>query len=202
MDIIKKLSQIDINDLRNIDIHQIKDAILKRPDVLVNILLIVLSLSGIIFLYTSKTQALKTMKSQINEKRSKIDIVKTQKVLEKEFKEFTEQYPKPLSSDKMIDRISELALSNNLQITSISPAVGKSNAFLEHTTVRFEITASDFNNMMLFMKDIEQSAYLLRVEDWRGNMEERISQPKTAEETAKIEKSIVAQIEIGTIKLK
>ena len=203
MNLLKDLSQIDIKDLKNINLNQLRDNIQKRPEVLINILLIVAALFVIIYMFTAQQNKLKRLKNAVALMKEKLEVVKSLETAQQANGEFIKAFPQTIPSDRLVDKISDFAEAHNVQVVSFLPAKQKSNDILEYTTVTLTVSSSEYQDIVLFIKDIEESPYAWKVERWKGGLQQRTSGKRRdlqAVETS--ENIIMAQIDIGSIKIK
>ena len=198
MNIIKQLSSFDVKDLKNIDIKQARELLQSRPDIFINILLIGLTLFATIQIYSWHANQLNKTNDEITLSKEKLDVVAQQKKIRGEYDQFVNIFPPSIPTDQLINKLSELALKNKVQILSFSPAEAKGNNYFELTTVKFNISAEDYNDMLSFIQDIENSTYSIRVGKWSGKSDYDYSQQNDIE----IKKPFDVTIEIESIKLK
>jgi len=214
MDLIKTLNSISVDDIKNIDWGSVKDRLLSKPGLMINIFLIVVT---VIIVFTSiSKQAITTndFKSQISGMKLKIDALDKYKIVQKAYKEKTDNIPESISTDQLIETLSDFAIKWNVQILSFSPAKEKSNNFADITNVKINISSEEYANILLFMYDIENSPYMIRVGKLSGSYVEKvINAPRSRnrrglfmaqqnQSDAKIEKSIEATVEIESVKFK
>ncbi len=198
MNIIKQLSEIKLEDLKSLDAAQIKERILSRPDLLVTVVLIGLTIYAGIFIYSGKKLKYELLKNEEKKLQEKMQIVDGIKTAEAKFKNFTDNFSKAIPSDQLVDKLSEFAVNRNVQILSFSPAEEKQNDYAKLTSVRLNITSESYENVVLFIKDIESAPYALRVDKWSGSMTTNTDQKKKDDQ---VENIINANLEIGAIKL-
>lgn len=193
---IKDLANIDINDLKNIDLNDIKLRILSRPDILIDIILIGITIYVTIFIYSGNELKKVSLNKNIKEMEEKLNVVVDLKSANETYKKFKEDFPESLTSEQIVDRISVFGVNNNIQIQSFSPAKEQKSKYITLTTVQINVVAANYENIISFMKDIETAPYALRVESWNGSMASQGRRETTASND-----SINADIMIGSIKL-
>ena len=199
---LKSLSQIDIKNLQNIDFGKLKDQIQKRPDILVNILLIPITLFAIIYIYTGQQKKANSLRYKITELKQKVDAVKHRDDTQKEYDEFVKKFPESLPGDKLIDKLSDLAVSYNVQVSSFSPTKEKTAGSVKITSVTINIVADSYADIVQFVKAIESSAYTLRISKWYAILDERrtILRNQQTEETPVTTLNVELEIESLEIK--
>ena len=208
---IKNLEKIDPKNLKNINIAQIKEWIQKYPEIFINILLIPLTLFAIIYISSGQQKEAQRLKNTVTEMKSKADVVARLGQVQKEYDEFIKKFPQSIETDRLIDKISEFAVTHNVQITSYTPAKQKTSGLVELTTISINISGNNYNDIVAFIKDIEESPYTLKVEKWYGSLlEERrggLSEERRGgnRNQAPLEPStmlMTAELEINSLKIK
>lgn len=197
--IVSKLREINIKDLQNIDARQVAQLLQQRVDVLLNIVLILATTIVLVLVsrgYGKKAQLLTWEAQQIQER---LDAIKDSERLQGEYGTFMRSFPKVILTGQLINKLSEFAAYRHVQILSFSPIKEKSDEYIKVATVQINAAADTYENMILFMKDIEESPYALRVEQWSAKMKEQ----KSKEGEVEIRKEIVeAKMDIASLKLK
>lgn len=130
----------------------------------------------------------------------KLGIIKKQKNLKGSIDDLISKAPQAAAPEKIIKTITDTAGKYHLQISSLSPARTVAHEETELTSVEIDLTSKDYKSIILFIKDIENSPYALRVLQWHGRMEEGRSGIKQTADT-NIENTFIAQVEIGAIKI-
>ena len=200
---IKNLIKIDPKNFKNINITQIKEALQKHPEIFVNILLIPLTLFAIIYLYSGRQKEAQKLRNTIVEMRGKADVVARLGQTQKEYDEFIKKFPQSIESDRLIDKISEFAVTHNVQITSYTPAKQKTSGLVELTSISINISSNNYDDIVAFIKDIEESPYTLKVEKWYGSLsEERRGGDRNPAKFEIPTILITAELEISSLKIK
>ena len=192
---IKDLTLINIEDLKNIDIEQLKQTLKSRPDLVIIIAMTLLTIFGLAGIFNYYHGTSNQLKMKIKALEGKQTTLKEQKEFQDEYNVLIKNFPKSLPSIQIIDKISELANKRGIKILSFSPAKEKDQELWSVTSHSINISSNDFKNIVLFINDIENSDYLLRVEKWSA----KISQQKSGESRDYL---MDAQVDIGSITLK
>ncbi|HQP10199.1 MAG TPA: type 4a pilus biogenesis protein PilO [Candidatus Omnitrophota bacterium] len=207
---LKDLNNIDIKDLQNIDWNDIKDRLMSQPHLIVNILLAIITV--FVLFSTSKKLAVsaKQLKTEQASLKTKLAALEQFNAVKKENKDFLEKMPQAITDDQLIETFSEFAFQRNVQIISFSPAQKKSNSLLTLTSIELNIVSENYENIILFIHDIENSPYAIRIGQWSGKSikQGEISQgqsrnanrPDDAEEETK--EYIQATVKIESMELK
>ncbi len=202
-DKIKKLADslrnFNIGDLQNIDARQIVEMLRQRFDIVLNIFLIlvtVLTISGIVAGYRKRSQA---MTWEIKQMQERLGVVKESQGLKGEYAEFLKHFPKSILTDQLINKLSEFAVYRQVQIVSFSPLKEKGDDYIAVAGVQLNIVSANYKNIILFMRDVEDAPYSVRVDRWSAKMKDR----KNTEGMSEIKKQTVeASMEISSIRLK
>ena len=200
---IKNLLKIDPKNIKAINVAQIKETMQKHPEIFINILLIPLTLFAIIYVYSGQRKEAQRLKDVITELKSKTGVVTRLGQTQKEYDEWVKKFPQTIAGDRLIDKISEFAVTHSVQITSYTPAKQKASGLIEQTTISINISSNNYDDIVAFVKDIEESPYTLKVEKWFGSLaEERRSGGRNVPATVSPTILITAELEISSLKIK
>ena len=199
------LSELKDLDLKNLDLDQIKENLLQRKDLLINIGLVVVTVILCLFIFNKNRSAAATVHAKFVNMQGKTDVIaKHQQSLDK-VKAFKEQFPAALNENDIVDLVTNSAVKNKVQILSYSPAQEASAGLYDRLTMQFIFTVTEYADMIRFIYDIERTPGALRVESWTGTVENaNFLAPRgrpntnTTEETTK---RFNAQIIVTVIKL-
>jgi len=167
---LKDLSNIDINDLKNIDIRGVQNNIRNRPDIVINVLLIVVTILASIFIYTKQKTEAKKLKNDIEKSEKKLAAVKLRNKIEEEHDTFLSTFPESLNVDEFITMISDYAVNRNIQIQSFSPTKRSNYQFSWVESTSVSISAENYKDIVLFVQDIENSEHNVRIAIWNGTL--------------------------------
>lgn len=192
-------------NLRGISFDQVKDFFLTRSFIFLNLLWIGLTIMAAVYIYQGHQRAAQSNTVQMTELKEKQKVVSEYKTIKKEYDDFIKNFPESIPSDQLISKLSSFAVKNGVQILSFSPTEKKSTEYTESASVNLNIGAANYQNIIQFIKDIETSKYVVRIENWSGKISEKNLQRKSqmsAQTTSSGENSIEANIQIISIKLK
>jgi len=198
-EIIEKLKNIDVDDIKNIDVQKIKEYFLSRPDIYINILMICLTIFIMVKVHTKSYADSKILKTELSEKKEKLNVLRQTEAIQNEYNEFFANFPAAVSSNQLIDNISILALKRDIQIKSFSPAQEIADQYLMLTSMKFNISSSSYANIILFLRDLENSQKGIRLEKF--NAQTSLSHIKRSTQDVR-EDVIEANIEIASFRLK
>lgn len=168
MSLIKKLNNISVDDLKNIDFGRTKEWLQSQPGLIINSLLIIVTIVIVFSSYNKSQESTKLLRKERTQQQEKLKALKSFNALEKQYKSFAKNIPQTIDEDELITVLSEFAIARKVRILSFSPAREDSNNFIKVTSVELNITSEDYANILLFMHDIESSSYLIRIGKWFG----------------------------------
>lgn len=200
-EIVERLKAIDLKELRNIDASQIKDVLRRRPDVIINTVLIVVALAATLNAVKGYGRKSQTLDWEIKKMKERVDALGESKRLQKEYDAFMRDFPQSILTDQLISKLSEFAANRRVQIISFSPEKERGDEYIKVAKVRIDVITDHYRDLVLFMKDIEDAPYTMRVEKWAGKMKEEIPL-KRGKGSAGVKEIVGASIEIGSIELK
>ena len=198
---IEKLNSMNISELKNIDIGKLKEILRHSPKIIANLVMIAASIFAVITLFNRSALNEKKFKANTVKYEEKLKAVKNQENIKQQLDNFTTSFPKSVGGSQLIDKFSELASSRNVHILSFSPTNEKSNNFLHQITVDLSIESNDYKNIILFVKDIEDFPFALRLEKFSARLSDAFNQNRQPKEK-KEEISITAEIEVSSLKIK
>ena len=207
---LKNLNKITLDDLKNIDWARVKGYLQSRPDLAINILLVVITFVVMVTSFQKYINARKSSESEIALLKKKQTVLDKLTHTQKQYDRFIKDVQTVITGDQLIEILSKLALQRDIQILSFSPAKTKSNKFVNLTSVEVNIASENYTNIVLFVNDIESALYSIRIEKWSG-MSQSPNSPHTGRsrrfhrQTATISKQnehIEATIKIKSVELK
>jgi len=197
---LKDLSQIDINDLKNIDVKKIVDVVKSRPDILIIAALIILTLILVIHNFSSNKIKSKKLKKSIKQAEEKLKVTDLNRSLHSQYNDFVDQFPDTLTDDQMINKLADFALAHDVRIQTFSPANERNYNNWVLTSIKLKISSQNYQNTVAFIKSIETAPYAIRIEKWSGGLGAGKRDRRNAAALSK--DSTYANIEIGSLRLK
>ncbi len=181
---LKKLNDIDIKDiersLKNIDMKTLQDDLIKRKDIVFDIILIFATFFGAQFLWTNTQRSISQIKQEIShleEKNQTILILENNK---QEINEFMNNFPQGFPSfTAVIDRVSVLADEANVTIASFKPKTPDENELFTIYQVEFSMTTPQYQDITKLIKKIEESEQNMRIDTWSAKTEQQRGQEET-----------------------
>jgi len=202
----KELKNINFSKLREIDVATIKQELIERPDLAINLVLICLTLGVAVYSFTSYKNLSKSYAAEIIELKKKLEVLEEKNKNQSIYDQFIKSFPENIPKDLMIGQLSDLATRSNIRIISVSPANSKEDEFMKLTSVNLQVEAKTYEDLILFMFDIEHSLYSLRIDKWSNKHKSQVFNPgemnNAIEEQNQTEIDIEVILEIGSIELK
>ncbi|MFH1359593.1 MAG: hypothetical protein ABIJ41_00970 [Candidatus Omnitrophota bacterium] len=162
----KDLSEYDI---KSIDWAKLRSKAFNRKDILANIGLV------IVFLFISgrivgdRNVKASELAKEVEDLEVKSKTVDALELSKKSKNDFFQSLPKGYGNlNDVVDRINELAINHNIQISSYAPSASTSFDQYATLSVRFDIVADTYEDTGFFAKDIENSKGNLRVDAWEA----------------------------------
>ena len=197
--ILNKLKATDIKDLR-FQKERLKDFNFTQPfPVIITALFIfTLFLSFQIFHRLSAKTA--DIASQLPALREKISLLKENKELTDEESKLKESFPPTMNADQVLNMVYALASKYHAQILAVSPAKATSFNEIVKSSFSIDVSSSDYRNLVLFIRDMEQTSYAIRIQKWLGRLENQRTHKISNQ--SNVEDTIVAKMEIEALELK
>ncbi len=171
---IAKLKSIDINELgslvQNINWLGVKDRLQSKPHILINIALVIITIIATVSTYSSYKGQSTQLKQQFPLLEEKLSVIKEKDSLQSKYDNIINNLPQSLSGDQLVDKLSELAIHNKVQIISLPETKTSTHNFYESVAAEIDVSAEHYQDVVNFVKDIEESPYFLRVTKWSGSL--------------------------------
>lgn len=158
-DFLKKLNQIDIKDLLKLDYTQLLKRSKEKPEIVVNIILICLTLVICTRTFTGQRAETAKARDEIPVFTKKIDALKKHNIAEKKLEDFIENIPKKISSLKFTDLITDLAVSRDIKINTFSPVTEKTQKLYTTLTTNMNVTIKNYATLWSFINALEKSPH-------------------------------------------
>jgi hypothetical protein len=195
-EIINILKKTKTSDLKDIDIGKLQSVFWGQPRNVIFALMIVITSIISWKIYNHNIRQSQVLAEDIPSLNKKLEVVKKQETIKKEISDLIKSAPAAMTSDEMIDFITETSGKMGLQIISLSPAKVTKDETAESTNIEFDISSDDYKAIVLFVKEIEKSDHALKVQRWEGRMEDNISRSKNSDRSVS---NFIAKIEIASV---
>ena len=162
-----KKSNLQI-DLNNIDINQLVQIVNEYQNTAIKVVLVVgaLIIAGVMFNdYHGKDLKLR---ARMSEMQQKLDVIASHQAADKSLNDFKASFPKGIEEEKIITQITAFATAHHVTISSLAPFGSQDMGLYDVIKVTLTGVASDYKAMVLFLRDMEMSSYLFRLDSWSG----------------------------------
>ena len=191
---IPDLSKIDIKD---VDFTKLKDQLLERKPLLVQIGVVIASLVMIFSIFSKGREQTGSLNSQMSKMRSKTDAIAEYKKVQNDIDTFLKEVPLALSEDQIIPLVTDLADKHDVKIITFSPAKVEEKKNASTTILQFSLEAKDYKDMVRFIADIEHGKNLLQVKTCTAQ-----AQVKPARDQRSPEVTIPFRVDVASVKVK
>jgi len=175
---ISDLNKIKIEDFKNIDWELAKDRLLNNPTLIICIAAGIITAATTSYAYRSYQSVALTQKTEVNALLQKVKALDSFEAVQKQYAEFVANVPETISENEMIELLSKIALTRDVQIMSFSPTRRKSNSNINVTKVDITIASESYIDTIQFMRDIEKAPYSIRIGGWSGILKMPSSAPQ------------------------
>ncbi len=170
---LKKLQDIDAKDIpdliKSIDFNVIIHILKTQPEILIKTIAIIATTIFVIYTIPSKSLEKKQLKAKGITLQKVLEAKNEQDKLQKKLLSLRNKFPKSLPSNEIITYLSQTAEKRNLQVESVSPAQKSKKDLYEELTMNITISSNEINheykNIALFINDIENSNYALKLDE-------------------------------------
>lgn len=156
-------------DLKNIDVNQLVSILSEHQVTLINLGLIIGSLLLVGGMFNDNRVKAQGIRLQMSQVQDKLVAIKSRDAAAKDLDKFKSSLPKRLNEFELTTLISNYAKLYHVSIPSLSPAESVDMGLYDAINVKFDASADNFKNMMLFLRQIEKSEYPLRINSWSGH---------------------------------
>ncbi len=167
---LKELSKLDIKDLNKIDYGKVGEQFKKNPEQLLTALIIIGAIVFSAHFYINKRMELHRVTIQINELLKKKVAMTEYNDAKKSHDDLLNNLPQGLSADALANTLTTMAIHRGVRLESFSPAKKIDEPLYELTSINLVITSKEYDNIFLFIHDIESSQYNLRIEDFQSTV--------------------------------
>ncbi len=160
---LKDISQFKLEDLKNVNYLELKDQILSRPDVIINSAIIIVTLIISLNAYNGYNKKSININKNITEIKTKLDALKQQENIQLEYKQLLTNEQKRITIESLGDKLGQFAKTYNITIASFDPGKPKDSQYIYSNDLKIKITANNYENFILFLKEAEETNYSFRL---------------------------------------
>jgi len=155
--------------LKGLDAGQLSKAVKDHQNSLFKLLLVIGTIVLGVMMFNDYRAKDQDVHSRIKLLQAKLDVIKARDAAIQDLNNFKSSQRKKISEFDLITLISAYAKSENVTISSLSPAESQDMGLYDLININFTATSDDFKGLMLFIRKIEKSEYLLRINSWTGH---------------------------------
>jgi len=164
------ISKLDVKDLQNIDYQKILKDVRQRPDTAISFAAPVIAIFICFNLFTKFQAEQKNLSTKISEMKEKVKLLEEYKNAQTELETFKKSLPPKITENEFINKVTDLAVKNNIQIESYTPGQSRTDTISDLISINLIANAVDFADMGRFIFDIEHSGLAIRLNNWSGVM--------------------------------
>jgi len=158
-------------DLNNMDMDQIIQALTQYRSAVLKFVVILGALLVAGMIWNGYNRQQQSVRAQMSLGQQKLDMITSRQVAIKNLEDFKASFPKGINEDSIITQITTYATANGVSIGSLSPEESQNMGLYDVTRFTLNGAARDYKAMVLFLRDMEKSAYLFKVDSWEGHGE-------------------------------
>ncbi|HOW36246.1 MAG TPA: type 4a pilus biogenesis protein PilO [Candidatus Omnitrophota bacterium] len=202
---LKDLSEYDV---KNLDIKKIVQNIRQSRELMINIVIVFTTFFLAIQIIDKSSKEISSLKIKVADLEKMSKAITEYKNADEALTLFLNASPKGLTeTEAIINKINNYAIKHDIQILSFTPAQQENRENLKKTGVTFDFKANRYEDIGLFIYDIENADYNFRIEQWSAssapptNLRED-EQAKAMKATDKDINPIAVNMKIASIELK
>ena len=160
-------------DLQNIDLKKTLENLTHRQDYLINIALVILAVFLVIKITTDQKGKATRLQQQVSVLEKKIGAISEYEDAENRLDTYIASLPQGMvETNTIIERLNNLAIVRNIQILSYDPLERQATDIHVKTNLKLSLLAQNYENLGLFIQDLEDASNNFRIEEWSANTEE------------------------------
>ena len=167
------LSKLDIQDIQKLDYQGFLKDLIKRPDMAISFLAPILAILVGFNIFSKSQIERRSLSADLAQMEGKIKIINEYNNAQAGLEKFFAALPPKVSENEFMDKITDFAVKRNVQIESFSPAKNQSDPLYDVTMINLSVNTKTYENMWLFIHDIENSGFSIRINSWAGTMGQR-----------------------------
>lgn len=154
---------------KNFDMARFLQNLRSRRDAMLNLVIIVGTLFAMNLIFSNQKERAKNLSAQLFALDEKVKEIAALEETEREFQRFVKALPQGLTEpDVIIDKVNAFAIAYGIQIPTIGPATRENSDIFTKTSLHLTLQTSSYQNLGLFIKDIEKSEYNVRIDRWQA----------------------------------
>lgn len=203
MNLIQKLNSLDIKDLKQLDYDKLLQEVKKKPDIIIIAGLILLTFFFSISYFSKHQRQLKNIRNEISLLKDKNETIEKYNQMKTKLDKFEARILPPVSETEFINKITDYAVNQKMQIESLSPSFKEERELVQLTRIKMRLAAKSYEDIWLFVYDIEESPQNFRIDSWKVDMGVPSNQRQGNDSTTGLEQQIInVDLEISSINFK
>ena len=162
-DLVKQIL-LKVDALKDLSFEDVKTFVLENLSIVLSIVIGSVVLIIVAILIYNSFNDYTDLDSRLSVLRSKEEPVTQNEKIKKNINKFRDGLRPALSEDQMISYISARADKRGIVIESFEPVQVIFKSFYQETKLNFSCRSENFTKTMLFIKDLENSDFLIKVD--------------------------------------
>ena len=197
---IRDLAQFD---LKNMDVVNTGRRLFQNPSLLIYTAMVIGTIVGVSQIFDNQRIKVKGAQAEITSLEEKDKSISVLLEAKANIEKFFETLPQGTTElDSIINTLNEFASRRNIQIQSLTPEADKSQDVYDLVQVNLAISTSNYSELGLFIKDIENSKYNLRIDSWQVNLKRPEINKMRSEGMPAMDQVFNISLKISSIKFK
>jgi len=157
-------------DLNNIDVDQIVATLTQYKSAVLMGAVIVGTLIIAWMMYNAQCIKEQGLRTQISQLQDKLDVITRQRAAVKNLNDFKSSFSAGIDDDKIITQITSYAKAHGVSISSLAPGMKQDMGLYDISSVDLVGVARNYKEMVRFLRDMEMSKFLFKLESWVGHI--------------------------------
>jgi len=195
---------LDIKNLGQVDIDSFQNRLRQHQELMIYIALAIATLWMTAKIIGEQNIKLATIQTELSSLSDKEKAISEYENIKSTFEKYVSSLPQgTVDLESISNLINEFARTRDIQILSFTPGGDpRPTDFYDAAYLEVNISASDYKNLVLFIRDIEHSKYNLRIENWIINLRKSDTRSRSASQAPVFDETINVIMQIASLQLK
>jgi len=167
---LKKLNEIKIEDLKDVDWAALWENLKKQPDRIIVTVIVTITVVFLLFYFSKRPQKIQALSAEIQTLEEQIKAIEDYEARKEELDTFLNDIPETITADDLRKLLNDFAVKNEVYIDSFSPARRTEEDLYETISFEINVSADEYRNAVLFIRDLENAPFGIRIDSWDGTM--------------------------------
>jgi hypothetical protein len=158
--------KFDLKALKNISIADIRNFINEQQVLSLNIAIGLSALFAAVVVLNAQFQEYSKLKLRLNELTVKEEPARAYDKILKRTGDFMQEIPAALSEEDVIPYLTQITNRHHIVIKELQPPYTTTEGFYREVRVSFVCSVTDFHEALVFINDLENSKYMIKVNSW------------------------------------